>query len=247
MLDDATAGFDPDPSPDRSAHSRRKLALWLSRPDHPLTARVLVNRLWLWHFGKGLVSTPNDFGTAGTAAVASRTARLAGDGVRGSRLEHQRDASADPALVHLSAGQPVSATTRTNVSDPENRYLWRMNRVRLEGRSALGRSSRGGRHAEVSRWAGRSVAPPLAEDELSAVGTPSQWPVNADPAEYNRRGIYILIRRNFTYPMLQAFDNPENAVSCPERDVTTVAPQALWALNNHVACSSRRSNSPAGW
>src|SRR5205823_3724199 len=82
---------------------------------------------------------------------------------------------------------------------------------------------------------GRSVAPPLAEDEQAVGGGGSQWPVNADPAEHNRRGIYILSRRNFTYPVLQAFDSPDNAVSCPERDVTTVAPQALWFLNNNIA------------
>ena len=118
--------------------------------------------------------------------------------------------------------------------DPENRLLWRMNRTRLEAEQ-LWDAMHTIAGTLSTEDGGRPVALPLSEEELGAVGNPSQWPVAADPAEFNRRGIYILNRRNFTYPMLQAFDNPDNAVSCPERDVTTVAPQALWFLNNNIA------------
>jgi hypothetical protein len=79
------------------------------------------------------------------------------------------------------------------------------------------------------------VAPPLAADELSGMGAAWQWPVAADPAEHNRRGVYLLVRRNFPYPMFEAFDNPINSVSCPARDASSSAPQALWFLNNRVA------------
>ncbi|MFN8009700.1 MAG: DUF1553 domain-containing protein, partial [Terriglobia bacterium] len=85
------------------------------------------------------------------------------------------------------------------------------------------------------KMGGRAVAPPLAEDEMNALGSLWQWPVSADPTEHQRRGLYILVRRNYPYPMFQVFDGPENAVSCPERDVTTVAPQALWFLNNQIS------------
>ena len=63
----------------------------------------------------------------------------------------------------------------------------------------------------------------------------AQWPVNGDPTEFNRRGLYLLVRRNFPYPMFEAFDNPINSISCPQRDVSSVAPQALWFLNNRIA------------
>ena len=80
---------------------RKALALWLTRPDHPLTARVMVNRIWQWHFGRGIVAHAERFRTAGRAAHASRAARLAGDGVRRARLEHQGDAPPDHAVEHL--------------------------------------------------------------------------------------------------------------------------------------------------
>ena len=232
VLSDAAADFPSNPLPDDLLHSRRQLAFWLTRPDHPLTARVMVNRIWLWHFGQGLVTTPNDFGRQGQ--VPSHPQLL--DWLATEFVDSGWSIKQMHRLILLSATYRQASRFRNQENekvDPDNRYLWRMNRSRLEGETLW----------DAIHWAsgtlnlemgGRSVVPPLADDELSAVGSPSQWPVNADPAQYNRRGIYILSRRNFVYPMLQAFDNPENAVSCPERDVTTVAPQALWALNNRV-------------
>ena len=85
---------------------RRQLADWLARPDNPLTARVMVNRIWQHHFGEGLVRTANDFGSARRPADAPRVARLAGRAVRGVGLVGQGDAPAHHAVVGLSAEQP---------------------------------------------------------------------------------------------------------------------------------------------
>ena len=82
---------------------------------------------------------------------------------------------------------------------------------------------------------GKPVAPPLSADETGGLGSLWQWPVNADPAEHTRRGVYLLVRRNFPHPMFEVFDNPINAISCPQREVSSVASQALWFLNNRVA------------
>jgi hypothetical protein len=79
---------------------------------------------------------------------------------------------------------------------------------------------------------GRPVVPPLADDEIASLREKWHWVVSADPAQHTRRGIYILVRRNFKFPMFEVFDAPVTSVSCPTRDVTTVAPQALWGLNN---------------
>jgi hypothetical protein len=79
---------------------------------------------------------------------------------------------------------------------------------------------------------GRPVMPPLAPEELT---NKAEWVVSADPKEHTRRGLYILVRRNFRFPLFDIFDAPVNAVSCAGRDVSTVAPQALWLMNNRTA------------
>jgi hypothetical protein len=118
--------------------------------------------------------------------------------------------------------------------DRDNVYLWRANRRRLEG-EALWDEMHSAAGTLKLKLGGKPVAPPLSPDEAGGVGSMAQWPVNADPAEYNRRGVYLLVRRNFPYPMFEAFDNPINSLSCPQRDVSSVAPQALWFLNNRIA------------
>jgi len=115
--------------------------------------------------------------------------------------------------------------------DPANRYLWRMNRRRLEAEAIWDAV-----HATAGtlnlQTGGRPVVPPLAEDEIAALRERWHWPVSADPAQHTRRGMYILVRRNFPFPMFEVFDAPITSSSCPTRDVTTVAPQALWTLNS---------------
>ena len=109
--------------------------------------------------------------------------------------------------------------------DPANRYLWRMNRRRLEAEAIWDsvHSTAGTLNLQVG---GRPVVPPLAEDEIAALRERWHWPVSADPAQHTRRGMYILVRRNFPFPMFEVFDAPVTSSSCPARDVTTVAPQA---------------------
>ena len=249
---------------------RKQLALWLTRPDHPLTARVMVNRLWQWHFGQGLVSTPNDFGNMGqppshpalldwlacefvepTLSTAGKTRRQGegetrkddAAGTNKSEIRNPKSEIAVPwsikrmhKLIMLSQAYRRDgrfATERHLRDDPENRLLWRTNRRRLEA-EALWDSLHAAAGTLNSKLGGRPVIPPVADDEIAALRDRWHWPVSADPAEHNRRGLYILVRRNFRFPMFEVFDAPVNSVSCPARDVTTVAPQALWFLNNKV-------------
>ena len=116
-------------------------------------------------------------------------------------------------------------------ADPDNKYLWRMNRRRLEA-EALWDSVHQTAGTLNAKMYGRPVVPPLADDELAALREKWQWPVSGDPKEHTRRGLYIMVRRNFRFPMFEVFDAPLTEVSCPQRDVTTVAPQALWTLNS---------------
>ena len=106
-----------------------------------------------------------------------------------------------------------------------------MNRQRLEAESLWDtiHSVAGTLNLEMG---GRPVMPPLTRDALT---NKAVWNVNSDPKQHVRRGIYIIVRRNFQFPLFGAFDAPVNAVSCPGRDCSTVAPQALWLLNNDTA------------
>jgi hypothetical protein len=210
--------------------SRKQLALWLTRPDHPLTARVIVNRIWQWHFGRGIVETPNDFGNMGQppshpALLDWLATGFVADGWKIKNLHR---------LIMNSATyrqRSQYGSQRHLADDPNNRLLWRMNRRRLEA-EALWDAVHASAGTLNLAMGGRPVVPPLAVDEIASLREKWHWVVSADPREHTRRGIYILVRRNFKFPMFDVFDAPINSVSCPTRDVTTVAPQALWGLNN---------------
>ena len=210
--------------------ARRELALWLTRKEHPLTARVLVNRIWLWHFGRGLVDTPNDFGNMGQPPSHRELLDWLATGfvADGWKIKNLHRLIMNSAVYRQSSR---FGTARHLAEDPDNRLLWRMNRRRLEAESLWDavHAAAGTINLAVG---GRPVAPPLAEDEIASLRERWHWVVAADPAEQTRRGIYLLVRRNFKFPMFEVFDAPVTAVSCPARDVTTVAPQALWGLNN---------------
>ena len=210
--------------------SRTELARWLTQPAHPLTARVFVNRLWLWHFGQGIVRTPNDFGVMGEAPTHPELLDwLATEFVaRGWKVKEMH------RLIMQSSTYRMSSrfTTDDHVArDPENRLLWRHARRRLEA-EALWDAVHVAAGTLNLKMGGPPVVPPLAADEMAALRNHWQWTISADPREHTRRGVYILARRNFRFPMFELFDAPISSVSCPEREVTTVAPQALWSLNN---------------
>ncbi|MEZ6034495.1 MAG: DUF1549 and DUF1553 domain-containing protein [Planctomycetaceae bacterium] len=210
--------------------ARKEFALWLTRKDHPLTGRVIVNRIWHWHFGRGIVETPNDFGNMGQPPSHPElldwlTTQFVRDGWKIKNLHR---------LIMNSAVYRQSSQFETagNLSaDFDNRLLWRMNRRRLEA-EALWDNVHASAGTINLKMGGPPVVPPLAEDEIASLRDKWHWVVSADPAQHTRRGIYILVRRNFKFPMFEVFDTPVTSQSCPVRDVTTVAPQALWCLNN---------------
>ena len=227
----ADQSFRPALPPSTAPNRRRaELALWLTRPDHPLTSRVMVNRIWQWHFGRGLVSTPSDFGQMGQRPSHPQlldwlAAEFIASGWNIKDL-HRRIMTSEAYQQASDYGTPRHAEV-----DPDNRLLWRMNRRRLEGET-LWDAIHSVAGTLNPKMGGRPVLPPLVAEELT---NKSQWVVSADPAEHTRRGIYILVRRNFRFPLFDLFDAPVNAVSCAGREESTVAPQALWLLNNQTA------------
>jgi mono/diheme cytochrome c family protein len=213
--------------------ARKQLALWLTEPDHPLTARVMANRIWAWHTGRGLAATANDFGRQGQApALPELLDWLASEFVarKWSVKQLHRLIMTSEMYQRTSAFHDESNLR----ADRDNAYWWRFNRRRLES-EALWDSLHWAAGTLTLRLGGKPAAPPLSQDESSGMGSIWQWPVNGDPSEHTRRGVYLLVRRTLPFPMFEAFDSPINSVSCPQRDVSSVAPQALWFLNNRVA------------
>ncbi len=210
-----------------AASGRRKsLAAWITRPDNPLTARVLVNRLWQHHFGRGIVATASDFGVRGDPPTHPELLDwLAVEFVEaGWSMKHVHRLMLLSATYQQSS-QPSPAAL---AKDPANRLLSHWSRRRLEGEivrdSLLAVSGRLNRE-----MGGRGVFPPLPAEALQ--GTKA-WTVSPNPADHVRRSVYVFARRNLRYPFLEAFDLPDSNLSCPQRERSTTAPQALALLNS---------------
>ncbi len=226
-------------APHAVPYARKTLALWLTQPDHPLTGRVMVNRIWGWHFGRGIVATPSDFGRQGQPPTHPELL----DWLAAEFVERGWSVKAMHRLILLSKTYQMSSVysdADAARKDPENKYLWRMNRRRLESESVWDaiHAIAGTLNLKVG---GRPVVPALSDDEASSLANKWQWPVSADPSEQNRRGVYILVRRNFPFPMFEVFDSPDTSISCPRREVTNVPTQALWLLNNRDAFEQARA------
>jgi hypothetical protein len=212
---------------------RSQLARWLTRPDHPLTARVIVNRLWQQHFGRGIVSTSSDFGLQGERPTHPELLDwLAAEFVEsGWSLKHihrlivTSAAYQRTSLVDHDEAEAMGAVE----ADPANRLLWRANRRRLEGeaiRDAMLRVS-----GELNlQMHGPSVRPALP----AGVSERNAWKANEDIAQQNRRSVYVLAKRNLRYPLFEAFDHPDLLQSCARRAVTVTATQSLTMLNSEL-------------
>ena len=211
---------------------RKALAEWLTSPDQPLLARVMVNRIWQGHFGHGIVRTPNDFGRQGDAPTHPELLDwLAVEFAdRGWSIKQMHK------LMMLSSTYRAASVTdaETLRKDPENRFFSRMNRRRLDG-DAIRDSVLAVAGTLNLRMGGVGIIPQLTREEILAARMPNLWPVNPDPAEHNRRSVYLQMKRSMTLPMLQIFDAPDTSASCPRRESSTVAPQALAMMNSEFS------------
>jgi Protein of unknown function (DUF1553)/Protein of unknown function (DUF1549) len=220
-----------------AVRDRLDLARWLTQPEHPLTARVIVNRLWQHHFGRGLVDTPNDFGShGGKPSHPELLDFLAGELVRnGWSLKHIH------RLMVLSSAYRQNSrvnNARARQIDPDNRLLWRANRTRLTGEEL--RDSMLAVAGTLNRkLGGPLVRVPLEPEVYELIFTEGEpdglWQVTPDVREHSRRSLYLFAKRNVRLPLLEAFDQPDTLTSCPVRPVSTFAPQALILLNGPLA------------
>ncbi len=225
-------------SPDVSSPQRRKaLAQWLTNPDHPLTARVFVNRVWHGHFGRGVVGTPNDFGKQGEEPTHPElldwlTREFIEGGWQLKKLHR--------LIMTSQAYQRTSSHDASNAAiDAGNRFLWRANRRRLDAESLRDFVLAAAGTLNL-KMGGRPVIPPLSREEYSSMWARNQWPESMDPREHTRRSVYLYVKRTFPVPMLQTFDAPDTSTSCARRDSTTVAPQALTLMNSEFMLDQAR-------
>lgn len=226
---------------------RLALARWLVRPDNPLTPRVIVNRLWQHHFGRGIVATPSDFGVRGEEPTHPElldwlASELLAGGWRLKPLHRLMVTSA--AYRQASAMTPADVARRQAVDDPDNAYLWRMNRRRLDAEAL--RDAMLAVTGELNPKAGGpGVLVPIEKEVEDLIFTEAEvvdlWPETPDPSEHLRRSLYLFRKRNVRYPLFDAFDAPDTQTACPERAVSTHALQALVLLNSDFAADRARA------
>jgi hypothetical protein len=224
----------PDGAPElplATPKPRTRLADWLVDPKHPLTARVLANRVWQHHFGAGLVRTPNDFGKNGERPSHPELLDwLASTLVEGGwRLKDFHR-----LLLRSSVYRQTSASQAGRARDPENRLLGRFSRRRLSAEEIRDAMLAISGKLNPKRG-GESVFVPVDEELVKALYKPSQWAVSRDPEEQFRRSIYLVAKRNLRLPSMEVFDQPDLGSSCGRRESSTHAPQALELLNGRTS------------
>jgi hypothetical protein len=206
-----------------SGSGRRQLGEWLTAADNPLFARVIVNRIWQHHFGKGLVTTPSDFGTRGQPPTHPElldwlAARFAESGWRTKPMHR---------LIMLSDAYrraSLAASSRPNVADPDNHLYWRFDRRRLSAKEL--RDSL----LLVSGQLNRTPGGPHPFPPENSWHFTQHAPFSAS-YETKRRGVYLMVQRNRRDPFLTLFDGADPNATTPERQETTVPAQALYMLN----------------
>jgi Protein of unknown function (DUF1553)/Protein of unknown function (DUF1549) len=226
------------PDPENEATRRAALAKWLTDPNNPLTWRSIVNRVWQHHFGRGLVETPNDFGRMGALpthpelldwlAVAFR------DGGQSLKQLHR-------LLVTSATYRQVSDHDPANArSDADNRYLWRMDRSRLDAESVrdailavsdrLDRRAGGPSDEQFTLKPGLHVTP-LVNYEAFAWDRPAG----------HRRSVYRFVFRTLPDPFVDCLDGADASQLTPVRTRSASAPQALALLNNAFVLAHSRA------
>jgi len=223
----------PDGAPEASIleeKPRLKLADWIVDPANPLTARVMVNRVWQYHFGRGIVATPNDFGMMGSRPsnrelldwLASRFV----DG--GWKLKPIHRLILLSNAYQQSSISPIEKDAAEKDSD--DALLWKFNHRRLEAEeirdAMLAVSDRLNLKA-----GGPSYMVPIDPELLLMLKRPQYWVPTRDKSEYDRRTIYMIYKRNLRLPFEEVFDAPDTLLSCARREQSTHAPQALELLN----------------
>ena len=204
---------------------RVALAEWITDPKNPLTRRVIVNRLWHWHFGQGLVATPSDFGLGGDTPSHPRLLDYLADKL----LDEKWSLKAMHRLMLTSATWRQSSTSREGPAtvDAGNRYLWRMNSRRL-----LAEEVRDAVLSVTGCLNHERFGPGFRDFDYKEAYAPIYTYETADSPEFWRRSIYRFVVRTTPNVFMKALDCPDPANLTPKRLTTTTALQSLALYNN---------------
>lgn len=246
-LEEVTPGFlsilDPGPAtvhplPELQSSGRRTaLANWLTDARNPLSTRVIVNRVWHYHFGRGIVASPNDFGIMGERPTNPQlldwlTSTFTGQDAWSLKKLHKR--------IVLSATYRQDSAYREDAAklDSDNRLLWRYPRRRLEA-EAIRDSMLAVSGLLDTRMGGPGVFPHVPKGTEIQEGR--HWRKSKGPEDEYRASVYIFARRLVRYPMLQSFDAPLALESCGRRQETVTPDQALELMNGDAATGFARA------
>jgi hypothetical protein len=210
---------------------RRVLADWIASAQNPLTARVIANRMWHHHFGRGIVPTPNDFGKTGRPPTHPQLL----DWLASELIENGWSLKHLHRTILLSRTWQQSSIPEAEHQgvqvDPDNDLLWRQSLRRVEAEvirdSMLAVSGR--LNPEIG---GRGFFPALSAEVLSTQSRAGAGWGTSDDRQRSRRSVYIFAKRTLGVPMMEAFDTPVPDRPEPARQTTTIAPQALILLNS---------------
>ncbi len=215
----------------RRESGRMELARWMASSQHPLTARVYVNRIWRWHFGRGLVASTENFGVLGDAP--SHPELL--DWLARNFIESGWSTKDLHRLLLASSIYQMASTNpqseQAEQLDPENRWLWKFRRQRLEAEQL--RDSLLAVSGRLDFTAGGKTVP-LRNRQFVFNHTSEDFTTY----ESLRRAVYLPIIRNNVYTFLEQFDFPDPTMPTGSRQQTVVAPQALLMLNDELVMDS---------
>ncbi|WP_425615635.1 PSD1 and planctomycete cytochrome C domain-containing protein [Anatilimnocola sp. NA78] len=212
-----------------STGQRLALANWIASEHNPLSWRVITNRLWQHHFSRGIVSTPSNFGLTG----AQPTHRELLDWLAVEMPSRNGSWKAMHRLMMSSATyrQASQGSAAAESIDPENLLLWRMNKRRLEA-EAIRDSVLSVAGTLNERVGGPGVKPRIPAELLEA-SQRNKWPVvKTEGPDHWRRSVYIYVKRQMPFPLLELFDIPSTAHTCDCRQDSTIPTQALVLMND---------------
>lgn len=213
----------------RSAGRRKLLADWLTSKDNWMTSRVIVNRVWLYYFGRGIVRSPNNFGLMGETPTHPELL----DYLAKDLMEHDWSLKRLHRMILLSNTYRMSSAANADAmaQDPRNDLFWRQNVRRLSAEQLRDAVLAVTGQLNEQQY-GESMYPTLSAEVLASQSKPGNGWGKSSAADQARRSVYIHVKRSLAVPMLSAFDFPDTDTTCEARFLTTQPAQALSMLNS---------------